>query len=401
MRWFLAAAALILTVGIAASVLAARTSAPGRLDVVEANRVVRAIEAAWPAATTGDLPHSPLAYEVLTSKDDRLAYLAARDTLVDVIVGGEVVGAVAFLNDDADRVAAATRRSTAVLVATGVLLALVACGFALHQTRTIVRPFRELEGFAARVAQGDLDLPLPMDKQHRFGAFTESFDLMREQLATARAAERAAEVSKKELVASLSHDVLTPVASIKVIAELHEAKHGPSPEMTTILGKADQIQLLVTNLFSATLADLQRLRVEVADVTSPQIEAMLADADYLGKLTSVRVPDCVVRADPLRLRQVIDNLLGNSYKYADTPIDLSAAFDDDRHLVLRLCDHGPGVADGELGLLTSKYFRGAGAAGHPGSGLGLYLSAHFLREMGGSLGFESPPGFTAIVRLAL
>ena len=400
MRWFLAAVALILAGGIAASILTSHVSAPGRLDVVEVNRVVRAIETALPAAIAGDLPDSTLAYDLVTSDEERLTHLAARDTLVDVIVEGEVVGAVAFLNDDADRLAAATRRSLAVLVATGVLLALVTGGFALHQTRTIVRPFRELEGFASRVAQGDLDLPLPMDEEHRFGAFTESFDLMREQLAAARAAERAADLSKKELVASLSHDVLTPVASIKVIAELHEAKHGPTSEMTTILGKADQIQLLVTNLFSATLEDLQRLRVEVIDVPSPQIAAMMKEADYLGKLTSVTVPDCVVRADPLRLRQVIDNLLGNSYKYAGTSIDMSSCFEAG-FLVLRLSDHGPGVADGELGLLTRKYFRGADVAGQPGSGLGLYLSAHFLHEMGGSLAFESPPGFTAIIRLAL
>jgi len=400
MKWFLAAVALILAGGIAASLIAARTSAPGRLDVVEVNRVVRAIEAAWPGATAGERPDSPLAYDLVTSDDDRLAHLAARDTLVDVTVHGQVVGAVAFLNDDAARLAAATRSSTAVLAATGVALALVVTGFTLHQTRTVIRPFRELEGFAARVAQGDLDLPLPMDEAHRFGAFTESFDLMREQLAAARAAERAADLKKKELVASLSHDVITPVASIKVVAELHQAKHGPTPEMTTILGKADQIQLLVTNLFSATLAELEQLRVEVVDVPSPQIEAMLTTADYLGKLTAVHVPDCVVRADPLRLRQVIDNLLGNSYKYAGTAIDVTAAFEDGC-LVLRLSDHGPGVAPGELGLLTQKYFRGQGATGQSGSGLGLYLSAHFLRQMGGSLALESPPGFTAIIRLAL
>ena len=400
MRWFLAVVALVLAGGILGSVVAARTSAPGRLDVVEVNRVVKAIEAAWPAAATGTLPESPLAYEFLPADGDRLPYLAARDTLVDVTVDGQVVGAVAFLNDDAARLAAATRRTTAVLVATGVLLALVCGGFALHQTRTIVRPFRELEGFAARIAQGDLDLPLPMDERHRFGAFTESFDLMREQLAAARAAERAADLSKKELVASLSHDVLTPVASIRVIAELYEAKHGPTPEMTTILGKADQIHLLVTNLFSATLEELDRLRVEVADVPSPQIEEMLRAGDYLGKLTAAHLPDCVVRADPLRLRQVIDNLLGNSYKYAGTPIDVSAGFEDG-FLALRLTDHGPGVPPDELGLLTQKYYRGAGAAGQSGSGLGLYLSAHFLHEMGGSLTLESPPGFTAIVRLAL
>ena len=71
-------------------------------------------------------------------------------------------------------------------------------------------PFRKLRRFARDVAAGNLDIPLEMDSYGSFGAFTESFGLMREELKKARENERAADQSKKELVASLSHDINTP-----------------------------------------------------------------------------------------------------------------------------------------------------------------------------------------------
>ena len=85
---------------------------------------------------------------------------------------------------------------------------------------TVFKPFKKLQSFAVNVARGNLDIPLKMDKNNPFGAFTESFDIMREELAAARQSEYAANRSKKELVASLSHDIKTPVASIKAVSEL-------------------------------------------------------------------------------------------------------------------------------------------------------------------------------------
>ena len=75
-------------------------------------------------------------------------------------------------------------------------------------------PYAMLDGFARRVAGGDLSVPLDMDRGNVFGAFSESFDLMRTELAAAREREQAAQESKKDLVAQLSHDIRSPLASI-------------------------------------------------------------------------------------------------------------------------------------------------------------------------------------------
>ena len=80
-----------------------------------------------------------------------------------------------------------------------------------------------MKDFAERIADGNLDIPLKMDRQNLFGAFTESFDIMRTELKKSRIAEANANESKKELVAKLSHDIKTPIASIKAASEVGAA----------------------------------------------------------------------------------------------------------------------------------------------------------------------------------
>jgi len=270
----------------------------------------------------------------------------------------------------------------------------------LHLDLTILRPFQKLKTFASRVAQGDLSFQLEMDRKNRFGAFSESFDLMREQLAAARENERLANISKKELVASLSHDIKTPVSSIKIIAELNQAKYGANSEMSSIIRKADQIDLLISNMFTATLEELKQLKVSPTEITTAELEEHIRASDYQKRVKPFTLPECVVTADSLRFRQVIDNIIGNSYKYADTDIEVSGGFDGD-FLTLTIRDFGPGVSADELSLLCEKFYRAGNAEGKSGSGLGLYLSQYFLTEMGGSLKIEINNGLHVTMRLKI
>jgi len=305
---------------------------------------------------------------------------------------------------EAQRMEAAMRQRDAALRALLFVyvgaFALGVGGLILYLDRAILRPFRKMEAFASRVAQGDLSFQLEMDKENRFGAFSESFDLMREQLEAARESERLANISKKELVASLSHDVKTPVASIKIISELYQAKHGETAEMGLISGKADQIDLLISNMFTATLEELRQLKVSAAEVTAKQIEDEIRASDYQNKVRPFALPECVVMADILRFRQVVDNVIGNSYKYAGTEIEAIGGFDGG-FFTLAIRDFGPGVPPDELSLLCEKFYRAGNASGKSGSGLGLYLSEYFIKEMGGSLSLESHEGFWVIIQLRL
>ncbi|MCL2437518.1 MAG: HAMP domain-containing histidine kinase [Coriobacteriia bacterium] len=396
MKWF----SLLLAVVVAASgiLIVQITSIDYDLDRVEINRVARAIEASWPDALYGRLPESSVSYFFVESGQALHAYRAGQDVLVDVSIDSEIVGTVVVSNEAAERLEA--MRSQLIIFFSVLLILIVVCSglFALYLHRSILHPFHKLESFATRVAQGDLDIPLEMDKENRFGAFSESFDLMREQLALARENERLANISKKELVASLSHDIKTPVASIKAITELHQVKHGATSEMKSIAERAESIDILITNMFTSALEELEQLEVHVGEVTSVDLGEYIRASDYQNRIRPFILPECVIAADNLRLQQVIDNVVGNSYKYADTPIEVSGDFEGPV-FVLTVRDFGPGVSSEELPLLREKYYRASNSEGKDGAGLGLYLAHYFLSEMGGSLAVENDDGLVVTLRL--
>lgn len=258
-----------------------------------------------------------------------------------------------------------------------------------HLYKNIINPFKKLENFAKQIAIGNLDTPLLMDKSNIFGAFTESFDIMREELNKAKEKEYLANKSKKVLVASLSHDIKTPVTSIKLISELllvmlqdEKIKN----KISSIYNKADQIDHLITDMFNATLEELSELKVTVRDEYSTSLEELFHNADYYNKITLSKIPPCAIQVDILRLQQVINNVINNSYKYANTPIDVD--FDlDHSYLQINIKDYGQGVLDDELPLLFNKFYRGKNpqVQKKDGAGLGLYISKYLMNELGGDL----------------
>jgi signal transduction histidine kinase len=281
------------------------------------------------------------------------------------------------------------------------VFAVIALVFLAVLQYKILRPFTTMRGFAQRVAAGELDVPLEMDKNNAFGAFTESFDLMRDELRRAQESERAAEQSKRELVASLSHDIQTPVASIKAVAELMEvtAEESQRERLHIIQQKAGQIGTLVSELFHATLEELNSLSVTPVSLPADELAEMVKSADYQRAVKLGTIPGCLLLADPGRLSQVLDNIIANSYKYADTAIDVSAETDDDG-LTLVIRDYGQGVDAAELPYLCAKYFRGKAAEGKNGYGLGLFISRTLIERMGGRLEcVNAEPGFAVKVHL--
>lgn len=329
------------------------------------------------------------------------AAVSHRDTILDV--GGSVSGKIIIYNENGELVKS-NRNSLALVFGLSTAAQMIICGaYILYLNRRVIKPFNKMKGFAERVAGGDLDVPLEMDRGNIFGAFTESFDIMRSELKKARIAEAEANRSKKELVAKLSHDIRTPVASIKAVSELGAAVS--SDEKTRsgfkqIIQKSDQITTLVGNLFSATLEELQQLTVAPAPLDSTELPAMLESADYFRKANIPDIPECVIYADKLRLQQVFDNIFSNSYKYADTEIDVKSFLDNGR-LVIEIEDRS-GVQMDEPALLKEKFRRGENSNGIDGAGLGLYISDRFMAEMNGELILENGEnGLKNIVVLSL
>lgn len=371
-------------------------------NAVKVNEVVQSVQADWEDMERHSSA-SELAYVVIDPEGNVLFRTGTglsesvneavihRDTILDICVGNLAVGKLIIQNDRAEALREDKLRAAAGFSAAILLQCCVCAGYMVYLHRAVTRPFHRLKDFAERVAGGNLDVPLEMDRQNIFGVFTESFDIMRSELKKARIAEAQANADKKELVAKLSHDIKTPVASIRAAAEVGLALSGTQKQRENyqgIIGKADQINALVTNLFTATLEELSRLSVTSAHMDSRELKGMLENADYFHRAGIPEIPECLVCVDKLRLQQVFDNIFANSYKYAGTEIRVS--FEKDaRFLYISIEDRGGGVREEELPLLKEKYKRGSDTENIEGAGLGLYISDYFMKEMQGELMIEN------------
>ncbi|MBR2597955.1 MAG: HAMP domain-containing histidine kinase [Clostridiales bacterium] len=337
---------------------------------------------------------------VLVSDDDYESmnnyFIKEGMSVFDYFEDGVIEGKIAF-NARAEEFAARTREAKVQMFwvlgsvyAAGILLLLLIWYF-------YIRPFNKLSDFAASVSKGNLNVPLNMDRHNYFGAFTESFDRMREELKLSAEREAAANRSKQELVAEISHDIKTPVATIKATCEVMEIKYKEDDireKVSVIKSKATSVEHLIDNMFRATLDDLDELKVTPREESSLIIEDMLAGLRFYGTVEKKgSVPECLILVDKLRLEQVIDNIAGNSFKYAGTTLEVEYKSDPDNIHVI-LSDRGPGVPEKELAMLTTKFYRGSEAAGSgkDGSGLGLYLASRFMEKMGGGLDLKNREG---------
>jgi len=371
------------------------------LDAVKVNDITQSLAKKWESLGQSELPclQYNMDYVVLNDRldlvkatrrglnEDINSAINNRDTIVDITLNGKVFGKLIIYNNTSEVWEDYRSKLVIFSILIIVFIALFCLVYALYIDRSIFYPFRKLQDFARHVADGKLDMPLVMDKRNMFGAFTESFDLMREELAKARENERIANQSKKELVATLSHDIKTPVASIKAVSEIMILKsnnENDRKQLEVINSKADQINDLITNMFNATLEELQELRVTVTEQSSILLYDLIKNADYNKRATISPIPECIVLVDMLRVLQVFDNIISNSYKYANTSINVSANIKG-QNLELEFKDYGRGVSPLEIPLLLNKFYRAKNAVGKSGTGLGLYISKYLLNKMSGDI----------------
>ena len=324
---------------------------------------------------------------------------------------GKVKGYVIVTGPFKDPVENLRYRMTGVFALCGLIMLIVIAAAGLYIWRNIIVPFRSLCAFAGKVAEGRLDEPLPMDRDNMFGAFSESFDIMREELLRSRERELELQRKERELVASLSHDLRTPVTGIKLTAELLKAKADMQEQDSSdiaqkadnILDRAEQIDDLLNDLFDSTLDDLGQFRVSCTEEKSKILCGIIKKYDTMGLVHQGEVPGVLIRIDEKRMGQVIGNIISNSEKYAGTPIDVTYRLENG-FLLMRIADEGPGIPKEEAELVTNKFYRGKQwkDSDRDGNGLGLYIAPTLMEMMGGRLSVETAErGFCVVLQIAL
>ncbi len=363
--------------------------------------------------------------------DPELAELYANEAFVlDLMVGGEYVGKVAWLDKQENRNAYRLEFLKSSLILWCVILIM---GYAVFLVVYIsyIKPVDDLKKFSEELAKGNLDVPLPIRRTNLFGGFSEAFDIMREELRASQKRRMEAEIARKELVASLSHDVKTPVAVIDATCEVLDVKLrrrldklnasggdvseetreiGDSIEKVQIISsKAGTIQTLISELLHTNMEGSEQADVKPEEEYATLIEDYFVRIRNYGKIVlENHIPKCLVYMDRKRMEQVIDNIVGNSVKYAGTQIRVS--FDEVNDMMMaggmtgsfiriRISDSGPGVDDEDLPLIAQKYYRGNNAKELTGYGMGMYLVKQYMLKQGGDMEYYNDNGFTVVLML--
>lgn len=255
----------------------------------------------------------------------------------------------------------------------------------------LLRPFRNMEHYAQELANGNFELPLRYERTNFFGSFTWAFDHMRKEIQFARTREANAINENKTIIASLSHDIKTPIASIRAYAEGLEANLATDYEkrqryVNVIIKKCDEVSKLTNDLMLHSLSELDKLEIKLSCCSMQScLKAILKDLEYPKLCIKEPLEDPLVMIDEGRLAQVMENLIQNARKYApDTCIDIYTHSGKERYQI-HIRDHGAGIFPEDMPFVFDKFYRGRNTEKIEGSGLGLYIVNYITQQMNGRI----------------
>ena len=283
----------------------------------------------------------------------------------------------------------------------GTIALVVAALLAWQLSRRIARPLVEAVSATERIAAGDLQSRVPV----RAGDYPElsslagSINAMAQRLGESRTRER-------DLLLSVSHDLRTPLTSIRGFAEAitDGAVEDTAQAAEVISAEARRLERLVGDLLDLTKLEASQLSItlratDVAEVATTTTEGFRPAAEHSGLRLDTWLPENAngtatqVVADPDRLAQLLANLIENAISFARTAVRVALwpAAPEDPYVVVTVDDDGPGIAPEELPRVFERFYRGERPPRpRTGSGLGLAIVAELATAMGGAVRAESP-----------
>ena len=272
-------------------------------------------------------------------------------------------------------------------------------------SRMILRPLSILRDGAREIADGNLDFRLSCEGGDEFAAVCREFEAMRGRLKDSVDARLRYEASRREMLAGISHDLRTPLTSVKGYVEgLQDGVADTDEKRARYLGaihrRALDMEALVDSL--SVLARLEnegfrcRLeRVNLAEWLGRMVEELREEAERKRVTLSLedRCPGAEVLLDLQEMRRVLVNLMENSAKYrrgeeAHFRLTVSAAGEG---VEIEAADDGPGVRSEDLPHLFESFYRGDRARTEPGSGLGLAIVNRIVEGHGGRISARNVP----------
>jgi signal transduction histidine kinase len=272
---------------------------------------------------------------------------------------------------------------------------------------TLTDRIQHLERAALQISQGDLDVKVDVQGKDEVAALAHSFNEMTGKLKIADQQQKELEQLRSDLIAWVSHDLQTPLTSVRAILEaladgVAEDRLTQERYFKTALRDIQSLSILIDDLFQMAQLDTGGLPLErewgsITDLISDTLESFRQMAlNQQVDLQGSAAPDCdPVDMDIQRIGRVLNNLVGNALRH--TPLGgqviVNARRDSDA-VEISVCDTGVGIQADDIAHVFDRFYRGEKSRSRStgGSGLGLAIAQGIVEAHGGSIRVESQPG---------
>lgn len=275
-----------------------------------------------------------------------------------------------------------------------------------YLSKNLINPLLTLKGATQKIKEGELNFKIETDRKDEIGELFQSFEEMRSKLKQSIELQLKYEENRKLLLSNISHDLKTPITSIKGYVEGIQDGIADNPEkmeryIKTIYKKANDMDIMIDELFLFSKLDLRKIPFEfqVIDIIS-YIRECVEDMSFEYEKEGMTIrfnhnhhSRLNAIADAEKLMRVFTNIIGNSVKYKETDsgvVNISVQPSEDWVEVI-IKDDGPGISKGDLPFIFDQFFRADPSRNHQkgGSGIGLAIARHIIEEHGGKIWVES------------
>ncbi len=262
--------------------------------------------------------------------------------------------------------------------------------------RQVIQPVTELTAAAEHITQTqDLGRRIEVPGDDEVGRMAARFNQMLDTLESSRRALDDSVHAQRQLVADASHELRTPVTSLRTNIEVLLAG-GELPDddrrrlLEDVRAETEELSALITDVIELARGDEPLSDVEEAQFDAIVSEALARAQRRRPNVTfSAELEPTVVEGLPDRLGRAVDNLLDNAAKYSPEGTVVEVGLRDGE---LSVRDHGPGIPAADRPHVFDRFYRGATARGRPGSGLGLAIVRQVAETHGGSISVHEGAG---------
>lgn len=274
----------------------------------------------------------------------------------------------------------------------------------------LVSPLKQLSEATRKIAEGNLDFTMDL-KGHaeEIDSLCRNFEEMRKRLKETAEEKIQYDNENRALISNITHDLKTPVTAIKGYAEGIIDGVADTPEkqekyIRTIYNKANDMNRLINELTFYSGIDANRIpynftKIHIADYFSDCVEELAMDLESENIELSFEnqlKEDAIVIADPVQMKKVVNNIIGNSAKYLDKPkgyIRIRIK-DAEEFVIVEIEDNGRGIAAKDLPYIFDRFYRTDASrnSSRGGSGIGLSIVKKVLEDHGGRIWASSKLG---------